>query len=46
MRVPDFPQSAEEAEEHIRRIRSDKGLGDTPDQIGNNAADLEAALRM
>ncbi|KAH7129049.1 hypothetical protein EDB81DRAFT_860037 [Dactylonectria macrodidyma] len=42
----DFPQSVEEAEKHIRRIRLDKGLGDGPDQVGNNATDLEAALRI
>ncbi|SPO01787.1 uncharacterized protein DNG_04460 [Cephalotrichum gorgonifer] len=42
----DFPQSAREAEDHIRRIRREKGLGDGPDQIGSNAADLEAALKI
>ncbi|KAH7140312.1 hypothetical protein B0J13DRAFT_557512 [Dactylonectria estremocensis] len=42
----DMPQSAAEAEQHIRRIRIDKGLGDGPDQVGNNATDLEAALRI
>lgn len=42
----EFPQSAREAQEHIRAIRRDKGLGDGPDQIGNNAADLEAALQV
>jgi hypothetical protein len=42
----DFPQSVPEAEEHIRQIRRDKGLGDGPEQIGNNAADLESALEL
>lgn len=42
----DFPQSALEAQEHIRAIRGDKGLGDGPEQIGNNAADLESALQV
>lgn len=42
----DFPKSALEAQEHIRQIRRDKGLGDGPDQIGNNAADLESALSL
>lgn len=42
----DFPQSAREAEEHIRQIRRDKSLGDGPGQIGNNASDLEAALEL
>ena len=41
-----FPQSAREAEEHIRQIRRDKGLGDSPEQIGNNGSDLESALKM
>lgn len=42
----DFPQSAREAEEHIRQIRRDKGLSDGPEQIGNNASDLESALKL
>ncbi len=42
----EFPQSVREAEEHIRQIRRDKGLGDGPEEIGNNAVDLEAALRV
>ncbi|MBE3043504.1 hypothetical protein IMZ48_13225 [Candidatus Bathyarchaeota archaeon] len=42
----EFPQSVQEAKDHIRRIRLDKGLGDGPEQVGNNAADLEAALKM
>ncbi|RSL54668.1 hypothetical protein CEP53_007386 [Fusarium sp. AF-6] len=42
----DFPKSALEAQDHIRQIRRDKGLGDGPDQIGNNGADLESALRI
>jgi hypothetical protein len=42
----DFPQSAREAEEHIRKIRRDKGLGDGPEQIGDNASDLESTLKM
>ncbi|KAM0323126.1 hypothetical protein ACHAQA_008976 [Verticillium albo-atrum] len=42
----DFPQSAREAEDHIRQIRRDKGLGDGPGQIGNNGADLESALKV
>jgi hypothetical protein len=41
-----FPQSAREAKEHIRQIRRDKGLGDGPEQIGNNGSDLESALKM
>lgn len=46
MKEAEFPQSFEEARDHIRQIRSDKGLGEGPHQFGNNAADLEAALRM
>ncbi|EEY15701.1 conserved hypothetical protein [Verticillium alfalfae VaMs.102] len=42
----DFPRSAREAEDHIRQIRRDKGLGDGPGQIGNNGADLESALKV
>lgn len=42
----EFPNSAREAEEHIRQIRRDKGLGDGDVQIGNNASDLEAALEL
>jgi hypothetical protein len=42
----EFPQSVREAEEHIRQIRRDKGLGDGPEQIGNNASDLESALEL
>lgn len=42
----EFPRSAQEAKDHIRRIRNEKGLGDGPGQIGNNAEDLEAALQM
>ncbi|RSL91902.1 hypothetical protein CDV31_015378 [Fusarium ambrosium] len=42
----DFPKSALEAQDHIRQIRRDKGLGDGPDQIGNNGADLESALKI
>jgi hypothetical protein len=42
----EFPQSAHEAEEHIRQIRRDKGLGDGTEQIGNNASDLESALEL
>jgi hypothetical protein len=42
----DFPQSTREAEEHIRQIRRDKGLGDGSEQIGNNGSDLESTLRM
>ena len=42
----EFPQSVDEARDHIRRIRRDKGLGDGPNQIGSNAADLAAALQM
>lgn len=42
----EFPQSAREAEEHIRQIRRDKGLGDGTEQIGNNASDLESALEL
>jgi hypothetical protein len=42
----EFPQSAREAEEHVRQIRRDKGLGDGPEQIGNNASDLESALEL
>jgi len=41
-----YPRSAEEAKEHIRQIRRDKGLGDDPGQLGNNAADLESALKV
>jgi hypothetical protein len=40
------PQSTREAQEHIRQIRRDKGLGDGPDQVGNNASDLESALEL
>ncbi|SPN98451.1 uncharacterized protein DNG_01495 [Cephalotrichum gorgonifer] len=42
----DFPRSVAEAQEHIRLIRREKGLGDGPEQIGNNAADLESALKV
>lgn len=42
----EFPQSALEAQEHIRAIRRNKGLGDGLEQIGNNAADLESALQV
>lgn len=42
----EFPASEHEAREHIRQIRRDKGLGDGPDQIGNNASDLESALQV
>ncbi|KAL2669765.1 hypothetical protein Neosp_015210 [[Neocosmospora] mangrovei] len=42
----DFPGSVSEAQDHIRQIRRDKGLGDGPDQIGNNGADLESALKI
>ncbi|KAM0438683.1 hypothetical protein ACHAPT_001439 [Fusarium lateritium] len=42
----DFPKSVSEARDHIRQIRHDKGLGDGPDQVGNNGADLEAALKI
>jgi hypothetical protein len=42
----EFPQSVREAEEHVRQIRRDKGLGDGPEQIGNNASDLESALEL
>ncbi|RSL45040.1 hypothetical protein CEP54_014440, partial [Fusarium duplospermum] len=42
----DFPKSVSEAQDHIRQIRRDKGLGDGPDQIGNNGADLESALKI
>lgn len=42
----EFPSSAQDAEEHVRQIRHDKGLGDGPEQIGNNAADLESALAL
>lgn len=41
-----FPRSVGEAKEHIRQIRRDKGLGDEPGQIGNNASDLESALQV
>ena len=46
MEQPEYPQSVQEAKEHIRQIRRDKGLGDGPDEIGNNAADLEGALKV
>lgn len=42
----EFPQSAQEAEQHIRQIRREKGLSDRPGAIANNAADLEAALQV
>lgn len=42
----EFPKSAKEAQEHILQIRRDKGLGDGPDQVGNNASDLESALEL
>jgi hypothetical protein len=41
-----FPQSEYDAEQHIRQIRRDKGLGDDPKQIGNSATDLQAALEL
>ncbi len=42
----DFPQSEYDAEQHIRQIRRDKGLGDGPEKIGNSATDLQAALEL
>lgn len=42
----DFPKSVSEAQDHLRQIRRDKGLGDGPEQIGHNGADLESALKM
>ncbi|UPL03017.1 hypothetical protein LCI18_013951 [Fusarium solani-melongenae] len=40
----DFPKSVLEAQDHIRQIRRDKGLGDGSEKIGNNGDDLESAL--
>ncbi|KAL6411754.1 HAT domain-containing protein [Ilyonectria robusta] len=39
----DFPQPAREAQVHIRQIRRYRGLGDGPEQVGNNASDLQSA---
>ncbi|KAL2757677.1 hypothetical protein ACRALDRAFT_1079807 [Sodiomyces alcalophilus JCM 7366] len=44
MDANELPRSAFEAEEHIRKIRKDKGLGDGLGKISHNTADLEAAL--
>lgn len=44
--MADIPQSENEAREHIRHIRREKGLGDGTEQIGHNASDLEAALNV
>jgi len=37
-----YPSDAQDAREHIRQIREDKGLGGSKD----NVADLEAALSL
>ncbi|PKS05647.1 hypothetical protein jhhlp_008166 [Lomentospora prolificans] len=42
----DFPKSVLDAQNHIRQIRRDKGLGEGPKRVGNNAADLESALEI
>lgn len=39
-----YPKTKSEAQDHIRSIRLQKGLGDNDEHIGHNAPDLEAAL--